>query len=48
MHKLLDILVKNFGLINKSQPVTRYIKHLADSANFKGITLNRLCSGLTD
>ena len=28
------------------QLVTRYIKHLAKSANFKGSTFNTLCSGL--
>jgi len=26
---------------------TSCIKHLADSANFKGVTFNKLCSGLT-
>ena len=26
--------------------VTRYIKHLAKSANFKGSTFNKLCNGL--
>jgi hypothetical protein len=26
---------------------TRYIKHLADSANFMGVTFNENCSGLT-
>jgi hypothetical protein len=33
---------------NNGQRTTRYIKHLAESANFKGITLNKLCNGLTD
>jgi len=31
---------------NKFQPITMYIKHLADSANFKGGTLYKLCNGL--
>ena len=26
--------------------VTRYIKHLAESANFKGSTFNKPCNGL--
>ena len=33
--------------MNKAQHTTRYIKHLADSANFKGVTPNLNCSGLT-
>jgi hypothetical protein len=33
--------------MNKAQHTTRYIKHLADSANFKGGTLNKHYSGLT-
>ncbi len=32
--------------MNKGQLVTRYIKHLADSADFKGGTSNKLCNGL--
>jgi hypothetical protein len=32
--------------MNKHQAVTRYIKHLADSADFKVGTLNKLCNGL--
>ena len=32
--------------MNEHQPLTRYIKHLADSANFKGGTFNKLCNGL--
>jgi hypothetical protein len=35
------------ALMNKGQLVTRYIKHLAESANFKGITFNKHCNGLT-
>ena len=31
----------------KHENTTMHIKHLADSANFKGITFNKLCSGLT-
>lgn len=32
--------------MNKAQHTTRYIKHLAEGANFKGGTFNKLCSGL--
>ncbi len=32
--------------MNEHQPLTRYIKHLADSADFKGRTFNKLCNGL--
>lgn len=32
--------------MNKGQLVTRYIKHLAESANFKGSTFNKHCNGL--
>lgn len=32
--------------MNKGQLVTRYIKHLADCADFKGGTLNKLGNGL--
>lgn len=32
--------------MNEHQPLTQYIKHLADSADFKGGTLNKLCNGL--
>ncbi|PRY87981.1 hypothetical protein CLW00_105101 [Mongoliibacter ruber] len=31
----------------KAQHTTRYIKHLANSANFKAVTFNKNCSGLT-
>ena len=31
--------------MNDHQPLTRYIKHLADSADFKGGTLNKHCNG---
>lgn len=31
---------------NECQPVTRYIKHLAESANFKGGTFNKHRNGL--
>ncbi|WP_352421491.1 hypothetical protein [Proteiniphilum sp.] len=34
------------ALKNKGQLVTRYIKHLAESAKFKGGTFNKLCNGL--
>ena len=33
--------------MNEHQPLTRYIKHLADSADFKGGTLNKLRNSLT-
>jgi len=33
--------------MNKAQHTTMYIKHLADSANFKVVTFNKICSGLT-
>ena len=32
--------------MNKAQHTTRYIKHLAESANFKGCTFNKHCNGL--
>jgi hypothetical protein len=32
--------------MNEHQPLTRYIKHLADSADFKGGTLNKHRNGL--
>ncbi len=32
--------------MNKGQLVTRYIKHLADSADFKVGTSNKICNGL--
>ena len=32
--------------MNKGQLVTRYIKHLADSADFKGGTFNKHRNGL--
>jgi len=32
--------------IRKGQQVTRYIKHLANSADFKGVTFNKHCNGL--
>jgi hypothetical protein len=32
--------------MNKAQHTTRYIKHLAESANFKGGTFNKHCNGL--
>lgn len=36
-----DLIEKKF------QPITMYIKHLADCANFKAVTSNKSCSGLT-
>lgn len=32
--------------MNKAQLVTRYIKHLAESANIKGSTINKHSNGL--
>jgi len=32
--------------MNEGQLVTRYIKHLAESANFKGSIFNKLSNGL--
>lgn len=32
--------------MNEHQPLTRYIKHLADSADIKGGTFNKLCNCL--
>ena len=32
--------------MNEHQPLTRYIKHLADSADIKGGTLNKHSNGL--
>jgi hypothetical protein len=32
---------------NNGQRTTSCIVHLADSANFKGVTFNKLCNGLT-
>ena len=32
--------------MNKAQHTTRYIKHLAESANFKGGTFNKYRNGL--
>ena len=31
----------------KHMAITMCINHWADSANFKGVTLNKICSGLT-
>ena len=33
--------------MNKAQHLTKYIKHLAESANFKAVTFNKNYSGLT-
>jgi hypothetical protein len=33
-------------IMNTAQPITRYIKHLAESANFKGGTFNKHCNSL--
>ena len=34
--------------MNKAQHTTRYIKHLAESANFKCGTFNKPCNGLIE
>ena len=34
--------------MNQHQAVTMCINHWADSASFKGVTFNKLCSGLTE
>jgi len=42
-----ELALPTHGLTEiKHETLTRYIKHLADSANFKGGTLNKLCNGL--
>ena len=33
--------------MNEHQQLTKYIKHLADSANIKAVTSNENCNGLT-
>jgi len=33
--------------MKEHQQLTKYIKHLADSANFKAVTFNKNRSGLT-
>jgi len=40
-------LIEKKTEMNEHQAVTSCIVHLADSANFKGITSNKQCSGLT-
>jgi hypothetical protein len=39
--------IENIMTINKAQQVTSCIVHLANSANFKGVTSNKNCSGST-
>jgi hypothetical protein len=39
--------IDNQLIINEHQQLTMYIKHLADSANFKGIAFNKHCNDLT-
>ena len=34
--------------MNKAQHTTRYIKHVAESANFKGGAFNKPCNGLIE
>ena len=38
---------RNILIMNQAQCLTSFIVHLADSANFKGVTSNKLCNGLT-
>ena len=38
---------RNILIMNQAQCLTSCIVHLADSANFKGVTSNKLCNGLT-
>ena len=33
--------------MNEHQHTTKCINHWADRANFKGVTFNKICSGLT-
>ena len=40
-------LIANRLIMNKGQLVTSCIVHLANSANFEGVTPNKLCIGLT-
>ena len=39
-------LIANLLRMNKSLLVARYLKHLADSADSKGVTLNKHLNGL--
>jgi len=39
--------IENKMTENRAQQVTLNIKHLAEIANFKGITFNKGCNGLT-
>ena len=45
--KISATLKRKYLKMNKAQLVTRYIKHLADSAEFKVGTSNKHCNGLT-
>jgi hypothetical protein len=45
--KISAIIERNCLIENKAQHLTIYIKHLADSANFKVVTFNEICRDLT-
>jgi hypothetical protein len=44
--KISARIERNCLKVNKAQHTTRYIKHLAESANFKCSTFNKLSNGL--
>ncbi len=39
--------MKDYRLKINNETLTKCINHWADSANFKGVTINQICSGLT-
>ena len=45
--KGLNMINENNSLMKTTEMLTSCIVHLADSANFKGITSNKLSNGLT-
>lgn len=45
--KISAIIERKYLKMNKAQHLTRYIKHLAGSANFKVSTFNKHRNGLT-
>lgn len=47
MEFLFQILLKNNLRYKKYENPTMYTKHLADSANFKVVTFNKIYNGLT-
>ena len=50
-HRSIQKLQKSMSLPSgpkkKYDRTTKCINHWADSANFKGVTFNKICSGLT-